>query len=399
MFFFGQKNFFPTIEPRYCAYPVFNRIRQAASLKTAQILSLKKDIKTIPERVKKTLSSSTSYIAIEGNWAGDNPHLVAFLEDIMEGQAIFVQTDYFENLVDKKSVVDGMKDASKSNTRWAVLEGLDPAIFRALRLGANKAGSVTARVSTCLAQPVLAVYETVDSIKNVMDLHHQKNWMVIDDDNYPKVLAMLACVKEHAQKNLGNAMSETLLGPRYFWEEWRRRNGDNPMHMRETFVQELYQSRKEGAAGWVAEMQKTVGTIFNPGLDCMNQLPAEERALLSKQITNFSKWRDWSYAYGYHAFVEKDQNMQERMLKLEKSLLEEYFGVYNPELVLHGMGAAKYDAAYEQFKKKRSMLIKYAAASAGVTLLFFMWDYPFSPLISLALRVGTYFVPEVLLSF
>lgn len=398
MFPFLQRNYFQIPQPD--PYILFNQVQNFSR-------TSRQEFARAIETAGKLLKGSNSYLAIDGKWAEENPQLNAFLEQLMGGHTIFVTKDLFERLTHERTLSEKASAWWKQTVHpWGKLEGVETAgVVNFGAKYANKLGSLSARISSSLAQPALAIYETVDILKDVIYHLHQKNWIVVNDDNYLRVIATFACMKEHAQKNFMESMEATLLGPQYFWKKWQERGRSQPLFwqpkeqaVRQKFLDDLRLSRAtKQPVGWVSEMRGELMQTFNPQAQVLGKLPERDRELLSKEISGFSKMAEWSYGMGYHAFVENDEKTRKKLFAYWEYLLREYVGAHNPKLVVTHMNGAAYAEAQAELEKMHRNLMVYAAAGVGITALFFLWDYPFSPLVALPLRLATYGIQELFL--
>lgn len=409
MFPFLRPNLLQIPNANKCLYPLFSKIRQKVPL-------TQKEWASINERALLTLKGSSTYLAIKGDWPEKYPGIYNLLISLMEGHVIVVKEDFFEKLIQEQSLNEAAKDYFNLTVKpWGALEGAEilPNGIRFAGKHANRFGSVAATVSGRFLQPTLAVYETVKEVKKLMDFDNQKNWVVVTKENCAALVNLIWKIKsrsEETEKSFSESMAVTLMGPEEFWKRWYLKNKGTrqtffweskeqvrQQQLREQFMQDLVQSKKK-PVGWVSEAHLEISHIFNTGLPADTALSEKESALLTEENNIFLERVFYAYRLGYSAFVEKDEESERNLVECWGKILSEQMGVCNPKLVLHHVGVKQKECeeVYERYVQERNGLLKKAVANAGMTALFFMWDYPFSPLIALPLRLATYGLPDIL---
>lgn len=349
MFPFLQRNYFPI--PPVDPYRLFYQIQNFSK-------TTRQELVRAVETAGKILKGSNSYVAIDGKWVGQNPELNDFLSVLMGGHPILITKDCLERLSRERTNDERIDTYVKETVlRWGPQESIQalPDVIRLSKSFAGLVGKYSARVSGSLMQPAFAIYEVADTIKDALYYSRHKNCIVINDDNYLRVIATFACMKEHAQKNFVESMEATLLGPQYFWGRWRTKNKMGQVlfweskkqaethHYRELFLQDWALSKKTGKpAGWVLEMREELNQTFNPKPHLFDMLPPQHAEALSKEIFNFSKEAANAYPLGYHAAVERDERIKRKLFEYWVYLLSKYVGAYNPKLVVNHMNNAAY---------------------------------------------------------
>jgi len=286
------------------------------------------------------------------------PEIYMFLCKLLEGIPVRIEKEEIARTKASK-----IAQAKETVLTWAPLEGADnigKIIPRAGKLGRGLSLSLT---------PPLMFVQTIGSIKEISE---KKNTILIRRENYTKALPLLWILKTNTEKNLTQATNLLFMGSIDFWKE---RYGTQIAELaKQQFQEDLRAAIKErNAQGWIKDMQaaKRDMLAYNP-----DDFPPAYRQAFIKEIEGFKKWLDWSYAYAFHAFVEKDPKMRERTQKLWEYLCREYMGATHPERYIEKAKTADKTGIGKAMAVLRTETAKEIAvlgASLGWTAVLFMW--------------------------